>query len=151
VKDEGGAELAIFLLSLPSARRKPWIRRDLVGMWSRLPLFQAATLTKTGSLHPGLASPDPGKSAKTDVPTDILDLDASVSFRDSVCLRIAVENDCSDPRVTPPAPFCREYNTLDNGMALAAPGRYGMPWRPTWKAGAWAGQEGFSTVKPECG
>lgn len=94
-----------------------------------------------------MASPDPGKSAETDVPTDILDPDASVSFRDSVCLRIAVANDCSDPRAPPlPAENTTHWTTEWRLLLLA-----GTPWRPTWKAGAWAGQEGFSTVKPECG
>lgn len=40
-----------------------------------------------------------------------------MSFWDSVHLRIAVANDCSDPR----GPSCREPVTLDNGMGLAAP------------------------------
>lgn len=67
-----------------------------------------------------MASPDPRKSAETDVLADILDPDASVSFRDSVRLRIAIANNCSDPR----GPPCREHVPLDNGMGLAAPGLY---------------------------
>lgn len=110
MKDEGSAKL-LLLLGLHRVQTALQIQDPCQCVSPpRFPVYQAFFLSKVRVTLSGVVSPWPGTSA--DVLTGISGLDVGVSFGDSVHLKRAVANSCSDPR---------EATTLGIGLLASGP------------------------------